>query len=68
VAVRRGATVGAGDLVGTAAGRLLWTARIGGAYVDPAALLAASGNVRFRLVADDASPPGGRWDPSSGGS
>lgn len=48
--VRRGARVAAGEPVGLAGGRLLWTARIGGAYVDPAELLAASGPVAVRLV------------------
>jgi murein DD-endopeptidase MepM/ murein hydrolase activator NlpD len=45
-----GDTVAAGSIVGTTTGPLLWTARIGDAYVDPAVLLAASGHDRVRLV------------------
>ena len=48
--VERGAAVDAGDSVGTAGELLLWTARIGDIYVDPAVLLAASGPPRVRLV------------------
>jgi murein DD-endopeptidase MepM/ murein hydrolase activator NlpD len=47
-----GTAVDAGDAVGTAGELLLWTARIGEVYVDPAILLAASGPPRVRLVAD----------------
>lgn len=51
--VRRGDTLAAGDVVGASAGaQLLWTARLGDVYVDPAVLLAASGTGRVRLVAD----------------
>ena len=50
--VALGATVGAGDAVGTATEVVLWTARIGDVYVDPAILLAASGPPRVRLVPD----------------
>lgn len=50
--VARGAAVRAGQRVGTAADLVLWTARLGTAYVDPAVLLAASGTARVRLVPD----------------
>ena len=50
--VRPGTSVAAGDAVGTAGDVVLWTARIGDVYVDPAILLAASGPPRVRLVAD----------------
>ena len=64
LAVARGAAVAAGEPVGTAGGPVLWTARIGTAYVDPAVLLAASGTgtgpggrPRVRLVAERALGP-----------
>ena len=51
VAVTEGDGVGPGDPVGTAAGpALLWTVRLGDAYLDPAVVLAASGNGGVRLV------------------
>jgi Peptidase family M23 len=46
--------VEAGEVLGTTAGRLLWTARIGDAYVDPTVLLAASGHRDVHLVATTA--------------
>jgi murein DD-endopeptidase MepM/ murein hydrolase activator NlpD len=51
VAVGRGDAVTGGEAVGTTTGPLLWTARIGDVYVDPAVLLAASGDREVRLVA-----------------
>lgn len=48
--VARGVDVAAGDALGTSPGSVLWTARVGDTYVDPAILLAASGTVRVRLV------------------
>ena len=50
--VIRGADLDAGDPVGSTRGPVLWTARVGDEYVDPALLLAASGTVRVRLVPD----------------
>lgn len=51
LAVGEGAAVAAGDPIGTAAGpALLWTLRLGGAYLDPALVLAASGSGGVRLV------------------
>ena len=51
VVVEVGSTVGAGEVVGTAAGTaLLWTLRLGDAYLDPAIVLAASGQGGVRLV------------------
>ena len=55
--VRRGAELAPADAVGTAGQRLLWTARIGDVYVDPAILLAASGTMRVRLIRDRPSGP-----------
>lgn len=55
--VRRGATALAGQPLGTTAGPVLWTARIGDAYVDPAVLVAASGTPTVRLVADRRRTP-----------
>jgi hypothetical protein len=53
VGVARGADVEAGAVVGVAAGGgLLWTARLGSAYDDPAALLRASGGRHVHLVPD----------------
>jgi murein DD-endopeptidase MepM/ murein hydrolase activator NlpD len=51
-AIEPGATVDRGTVVGAAGEHLLWTARLGGAYLDPAALLTASGTRRVRLVPD----------------
>ncbi len=54
----RRSAVARGEVVGTAAGRVLWTARLGAeAYVDPAVLVAASGSVRVRLVPDRSLGP-----------
>jgi hypothetical protein len=50
--IARGAEVRAGRRVGTAGDLLLWTARLGTAYVDPTVLVAASGTARVHLVAD----------------
>jgi murein DD-endopeptidase MepM/ murein hydrolase activator NlpD len=50
--VRRGSRVEAGAVVGVAGELVLWTARAGSAYVDPAVLLAASGSPAVRLVPD----------------
>ena len=50
--VSAGAAIAAGAALGTAGEIVLWTARIGDVYVDPAILLAASGPPRVRLVAD----------------
>jgi septal ring factor EnvC (AmiA/AmiB activator) len=50
--VARGAALDAGDPVGTAGQLVLWSARLGTTYLDPAVLLAASGTGRVRLVAD----------------
>jgi murein DD-endopeptidase MepM/ murein hydrolase activator NlpD len=61
VAVGLGDDVTAGAVLGTTTGPLLWTARIGDVYVDPAVLLAASGDREVRLVA-------GPEDQSGGGS
>jgi murein DD-endopeptidase MepM/ murein hydrolase activator NlpD len=47
-----GDRVDAGESVGTAGEHLLWTARLGAAYVDPSVLVAASGGRRVRLVPD----------------
>lgn len=53
----RGDAVEAGDVLGVAGELLLWTARIGAAYVDPAVLLDASGSLRVRLVPDRRPTP-----------
>jgi len=50
--VRSGLHLDAGDPVGSAGEHLLWSARLGRAYIDPAELLAASGTMRVRLVPD----------------
>ncbi|HEX9968791.1 MAG TPA: peptidoglycan DD-metalloendopeptidase family protein, partial [Acidimicrobiales bacterium] len=50
VAVRRGDPVQAGQVVGRAASRLHWGARVGDAYVDPLLLLGGTGRGRARLV------------------
>ena len=50
VRVAVGEEVGAGAGIGTAAGPLLWTLRLGEAYLDPALALAASGQGGVRLV------------------
>lgn len=50
VAVAAGEPVEAGEPVGTTDGPLLWTVRLGDAYLDPAVLLAASGAAPARLV------------------
>lgn len=50
VGVAAGDPVAQGDVLGAAAGALLWTVRLGDAYLDPAILLAASGQARARLV------------------
>ena len=58
-AVAVGDHVGAGEVVGTAGAEgLVWTARIGDAYVDPSVLLAASGVTSVRLVAASGRPGG----------
>ncbi len=56
IAVVLGQRVGQGDLVGTAGGRLHFSARSGDAYLDPASLFDPTG-VRVHLVAFD-EPPG----------
>jgi hypothetical protein len=53
IAVGTGEVVEAGQVVGAAGDGLLFTARLGTAYVDPAVLLAASGHAPVRLVPDD---------------
>jgi murein DD-endopeptidase MepM/ murein hydrolase activator NlpD len=50
--VAQGRRLEAGGVVGTAGDHLLWTARLGTAYVDPAVLLAASAPPSVRLVAN----------------
>jgi septal ring factor EnvC (AmiA/AmiB activator) len=55
--VHRGATIAAGDPVGTAGELVLWSARLGTTYLDPAVLLAASGEVHVHLVADRSMGP-----------
>lgn len=50
VEVAVGERVAAGQRLGAAGPRFIWTARLGGAYLDPAVLLAASGHRRARLV------------------
>jgi len=62
VAVASGGEVAAGESLGTAGRLLLWTARVGTAYVDPAVLLAASGFTSVHLVPDrnDTDAPGRR--------
>ena len=50
--VARGVILDAGDAVGTARELVLWSARLGTTYLDPAVLLAASGTIRVRLVPD----------------
>lgn len=50
VAVDAGDLVEAGQPVGTSGTTLLWTLRLGGAYLDPAVALAASGTSGVRLV------------------
>lgn len=62
IGVRAGTQVEAGAVVGRAGSRLLWTARLGDAYLDPAVLLAASGAGELRLV-PDARTSGDRRDP-----
>ncbi len=53
VAVDSGQVVARGDPLGTAAGRLHLSARLGDAYLDPAVLLDASAPAGVRLVPDD---------------
>lgn len=50
VAVDAGDEVAAGEALGTSGATLLWTLRLGEAYLDPAVALAASGTGRVRLV------------------
>ena len=50
VAVEAGQAVDAGQEVGTSGATLLWTLRLGEAYLDPAVALAASGRGGVRLV------------------
>lgn len=57
VEVVAGQRVAAGERVGRAGPELIWTARLGEAYLDPAVLLAASGTRRAWLVADGTPPP-----------
>jgi murein DD-endopeptidase MepM/ murein hydrolase activator NlpD len=52
--------VEAGAPLGTAGEHLLWTARLGTAYLDPSILVAASGGRRVRLVPDRRSSLGPR--------
>jgi Peptidase family M23 len=51
VSVTRGESVARGDVVGTSGERLMFTARLGDTYLDPAALL-ASGPSRVHLIPD----------------
>ena len=50
VDVAEGQAVEGGAVVGTAAGPVLWTVRLGDAYLDPAIVLAASGQAAVQLV------------------
>jgi len=50
VAVEAGEVVEPGQVVGTSGATLLWTLRLGEAYLDPAVALAASGRGGVRLV------------------
>ncbi|MGQ0617497.1 MAG: peptidoglycan DD-metalloendopeptidase family protein [Acidimicrobiia bacterium] len=52
VAVGAGQAVAQGDVLGTTAGPLLFTARVGDAYVDPAVLLGRPSRVRLVPVGD----------------
>lgn len=65
IAVQRGDAVGAGQVVGDAGEGLIWTARLGGAHLDPMVLLAASGHAAVRLVPDLGSA--GRGPAADGG-
>ena len=56
VAVHEGDHVDTGTPLGTAGTRLFFSARVGDAYLDPAALLAA-GEVHVRLVPEGPAPP-----------
>lgn len=62
-AVAPGDTVAVGDVVGTSGDRLLWTARLGSAYLDPAVLLAASGFPSVRLIPNRDTPDGAGGRP-----
>jgi hypothetical protein len=64
VAVTTGQRVQGGDPLGTTAGRLLLTARVGSDYVDPALLLATEGG-EIRLVPEPTAWPS--FSPSSFG-
>ena len=66
IEVVAGQAVAGGDRLGTSGPSLLWTARLGEAYLDPAVLLAASGVESVRLVPN--APPGGRppGEPAAG--
>jgi len=50
VAVVAGQEVAAGDPIGSAGGPVLWTIRLGDAYLDPAVVLVAAGRGGVRLV------------------
>lgn len=62
VLVAEGVAVRAGQVVGASGPRLLWTARLGDAYLDPAVLLGASGHATVRLVPTGGVPRGGTAD------
>ena len=57
VAVLSGQSLTSGDLVGTTAGRLLFTARVDDDYVDPALLLSAADEEQVHLVPEPTSLP-----------
>lgn len=61
VAVRAGAVVALGTVVGIAAARLHVGARRGDVYIDPASLWGDLGPPRARLVPLDGSGVGGGW-------
>jgi hypothetical protein len=63
IAVQVGQVLASGDVVGTTAGRLLFTARVGDNYIDPASLLSAADDVH--LVPEPASLPS--FSPASFG-
>ena len=60
VAVAAGRRVVAGGVVGESGPRLLFTARLGDVYLDPAVLLAASGANAVRLVPNRPDPARGQ--------
>ena len=57
IAVVSGQSVASADLVGTTVGRLLFTARVGDNYVDPALLLSGADEQEVHLVPEPTSLP-----------